>query len=183
MRLRTLLLCVTAAALAVPSAAGAEPPKKPKKPSPAACPAGFTDPRGDHALAPVPGTEAYDLLGGNVAFGRREVVAVLRLAAAPADEPRHRTGAWRIAASAGGVRLEFEVRRSATGAMTSSATAGGEAVSHTVDAASATIVWRTKRQGLTVRRPHAFADAVDAATAVGGVGADSASTRRTPKCA
>lgn len=135
MRLPALLLCVTALTVAA-APAGAVPK----------CPSMLTDPQGDTTLRGAPGTGWYDIVAGDVAGGRSEVVAVLRVAAS--DGSRHTLESeWQLGAVMRGVTYAFRASTDAAGVVRFSVTVGGVPLptASFQTGPGNTLVWRFKQ--------------------------------------
>jgi hypothetical protein len=155
MRVRTALVVALVLSAAASSSATAA---TKKKPAPKSCNM-MTDVAddGDWNMAPTVKSKNIDILSGDVATGKTEFVAVLRLAELNFSSDNWATLGyrWTFGATAGGARYEFEYRRSNTGEFRSSAAIAGAGVDYTVGIEGNAIVWRVKRKGVApLARPN-----------------------------
>lgn len=151
MRIRPILACVIALALASTTVTAAAATRKPSKPPKPVCNQ-LTDVSGDGQsdLVPVVNTKPLDVVGGDIATGPTTMVAVLRLVStdmSTAADPFANTGySWWISArSSLGQLYAFRASRSATGTIRGTASVDGVGVATTFAVVGNTFVWTMNR--------------------------------------
>ena len=187
MRLRSLAVSTLALGLIVaPSAEGAA-----KK----LCNM-HTDPKDDQSyyLFPANSSKALDLLGGEVATGKNELVAVLKVGSTnTANDTWSKLGyKWGFSFTAGGADFDFVVSRSGGGLVpggkqfdSPSAVIGGTPLDaskkqFTYSVVGDTFVWRVPRKGVkALAKPRLVFTTFRSSVMANGANADNASTNNT----
>ena len=189
MRLRSLALPVLALGLiVVPSAEGA--PKKVCNLHP--------DPHGDvsHFLFPVNESKALDLVGGEVATGKNELVAVLKVATTDTTNDRwvklQGPFKWNFSFTAGGSDYHFVVTRSGGGLAPGAKQSDTPSVEisgvqldpskkqFSYSVVGNTFVWRVPRKGVkALAKPNLVFAAFRSSTMANGASADTSLTTTT----
>lgn len=158
MRPHTALIAVVAVALAAPVPASAATKKKAPPPPPPACNL-ITDPPGDgKSGSGLVNSDALDIISGDIATGKNEIVAVLRLKSNAFKDTWHYGGyTWRMAGTAAGQKWSFRAGNDAFGTVRYAmeiGTTGIPQVTFEMGPGN-TLVWRAKRSDVAaLARPN-----------------------------
>ncbi|HVF03667.1 MAG TPA: hypothetical protein VNA20_02390 [Frankiaceae bacterium] len=148
MRPRTALIAVLALAVAAPVPASAATKKKRTPPPPPACML-VTDAPGDgKSGSGFVSSDALDIISGDIATGKTEIVAVLRLKSNAFKDTWHYGGyTWRLAGTAAGQRWVFRAGNDAWGNVNSAMEVGTTGIPQAKFelGPNNTLIWRAKR--------------------------------------